>query len=210
VALKRRFVFSEGPPAAPDDFDILVLAGGGQHVWEEERYPWLTEEKALIGRSIEARRTILGLCFGAQLLAEALGGRVYPASQAEIGWRRVRLTEEGRQSGLFPGLDEITTFHWHYDQFGPPPETVTLAANEACPCQGFASLNLPVVGLQFHPEYTADTIRYYADTQGGQWTPGRFVQGPEQVRRETDRAPDQLPMMSGLLDYLAAVARRRT
>ncbi|MBI5582670.1 MAG: type 1 glutamine amidotransferase, partial [Deltaproteobacteria bacterium] len=98
--LSRTEIFRGEPFPDPDHYDWLMVMGGSQHAWEESLHPWLVTEKAGMARALEHRKMILGICFGAQLLSEALGGRVFPQGQKEIGWYPVRQTPEGQSSPL--------------------------------------------------------------------------------------------------------------
>ena len=115
-------VFTGAEIPSRNDFDWLIVMGGSQHAWEEQQHPWLADEKRFISEALSADKIILGICFGAQLLAEALGGRVFPNKKVEIGWYSVRLSAEGKHSFLFKNVpDRFLTFHWHSDHFSLPP-----------------------------------------------------------------------------------------
>ena len=87
-------------PPDPASYDWLVVMGGPMGVHDESEHPWLVAEKALIRRSIEAGKTVVGVCLGAQLIAAALGARVYRNREAEIGWLPIELTAAGQASAL--------------------------------------------------------------------------------------------------------------
>ncbi len=187
----------------PDDFDWLMVMGGAPHVWEEAAHPWLADEKRFIAEVVDREKIVLGICFGAQLLAEILGGRVFPNEQEEIGWYPVHLTDEGRRSFLFRGLaDPFVTFHWHADHFSLPPGGVRLASSPPTPNQAFVLAGRPVVGLQFHPEYTRDMVRRFAEEFGHEWKTGAFVAGVRNVLEQTARLQDPYDLAAGLLDNM--------
>lgn len=134
------------------DAPILVVLGGPVGVYEEAAYPFLKDEIALLEKRLARNLPTLGICLGCQLMARALGARVYPGHSKEIGWSRVSLTEPGRRSALGALGDGATVLHWHGDTFDLPEGARHLARSLLYPNQAFdfgASL-----ALQFHLEAT--------------------------------------------------------
>lgn len=144
--------WAELDPLKPD---LLVVLGGPIGAYEERAYPFLRAELALLERRLAARRPVLGICLGAQLLARALGARVFRGERKEIGWSPLALTEAGRASSL-RRLDGAHTpvLHWHGDTFDLPDGARLLASTELYAHQAFAWGDC-ALGLQFHPEVTA-------------------------------------------------------
>lgn len=174
-------LYAGDPFPSPGDLDLLLIMGGPMGTYEEHLYPWMRAEKEFIRSLISLGKPILGICLGAQLLAEALGGRVYPHTQKEIGWFPVELTSEGRNSPLFSGFPStFTVFHWHGDTFTLPPDTLHLVQTPGCPHQAFASRNLRWVGLQFHLEMTAKGITDLL-SNSPPLPNGQFVQQPKEM-----------------------------
>lgn len=144
--------------AGVDDFnavdlgtvDLLVVLGGPISVEDEERFPWLVDEVALIRQRLDAKQPLLGLCLGAQLMARALGARVKPMGVKEIGFAPVALTAAGQGTALAE-LGNQPMLHWHGDQFELPVGMQSLATTPVCPHQAFAPHG-KALGLQFHPE----------------------------------------------------------
>jgi GMP synthase (glutamine-hydrolysing) len=136
--------------------DILFVLGAPIGVYDGDLYPFLADEFALLKARLAARKPTLGICLGAQLIAAALGGRVYPSGGKEVGFAKVGLTEAGRYSPL-RFLEDVEVLHWHGDTFDLPEGVAHLAATEMCPHQAF-SLGKTVLGLQFHPEVEAIEI----------------------------------------------------
>ncbi|MCP4627599.1 MAG: type 1 glutamine amidotransferase [bacterium] len=189
------------PPV--DSFDWLMIMGGSQHAWDEQGNTWLQEEKALLGEALTKGKIILGICFGAQLLADALGGKIFPNDQKEIGWYEVNLTSEGRNSFLFRNIPKrFTTFHWHGDHFSLPPPCTRLAFSEPTANQAYTCQKRPVVGVQFHPEYTREMVRHFARVEGNEWQKNHFVADKEAVLVQTDEIPDTYWLMAALLDNM--------
>lgn len=163
------------------DFDWLVTMGGPMSVHDEGRYPWLADEKKLIERAIKARKRVLGVCLGAQLLADVLGARVYRNRHKEIGWFPVRLTQQATSSNLladFPG--SFTAFHWHGETFEIPAGALHLARNEACKNQAF-EFGGTVLGVQFHLEVTPRVVRALIQNCRTDIDSGRYQQPPDQM-----------------------------
>jgi len=196
-------VFTGEPYPCQDDFDWLMVMGGSQHVWDEDGNPWLESEKDFISQTLAYGKIVLGICFGAQLLAEALGGNVFPNRCREIGWHEVSLTPEGEESFLFRSLpNPFLTFHWHNDHFTLPPGCRRLAFSEPTEHQAFIMPGRPVVGLQFHAEFTREMVSSYAFSHGHEWKEGPYVAGKEKTLLQTERVQDTYWLMEALLDRM--------
>ena len=196
-------VFTGAEIPSRNDFDWLIVMGGSQHAWEEQQHPWLADEKRFISEALSADKIILGICFGAQLLAEALGGRVFPNEKVEIGWYSVRLSAEGKQSFLFKNVpDRFLTFHWHSDHFSLPPGCAGLAYSEPTPYQAYTHKDHRIACLQFHPEYTIELVRFFAKEYGHEWKKDRYVAGKEAVLSKSGQIPETYWLMELLLDNM--------
>lgn len=134
--------------------EIIAVLGGPIGVYEEDTYPFLRDELRILRERLTARRPTLGLCLGAQLIASALGSRVYPGPKKEIGWAPVELTPAGRD-GPLKHLDSVPVLHWHGDTFALPDGAVRLASTEITENQAFA-VGRTVLALQFHAEVKAE------------------------------------------------------
>jgi GMP synthase (glutamine-hydrolysing) len=146
--------------------DLVVVLGGPIGVYEEDLYPFLRGELAANRARMEAAKPTLGVCLGAQLMAKALGARVAPGPQKEIGWAPLALTAAGRASVLH-AFETTPVLHWHGDNFELPANAIRLASTSACPNQAFAS-GRNLLGLQFHIEVDPARIE--------QWLIGHTVE----------------------------------
>ncbi len=147
----------EGEPLPPwQGYDAIISSGGpmSPEEFDDPRYPFLQAERDYVLEALAAGRGFLGLCLGEQLLAHYLGGEVVRGDQAEVGWLPVNLTPEGENDPLFEGVSsEFFVFQYHVDQVVRLPEgAVRLAGSPVAPIQAFRYRELPVWGVQFHPE----------------------------------------------------------
>jgi len=165
-----------------DSFDGLVIMGGPMNIYEDDRYPWLKTERNLIRQAIDAGKSAIGICLGAQLLADALGAPVFAGKEKEIGWLPITLTEDGKRSYLLDGLPhQATVLHWHGDTFDIPEGAVHLAESEGCPSQAFLYDNR-ILGLQFHLESTPATVQEILAHCRHELVPGNYIQTEGQIK----------------------------
>lgn len=136
-----------------EDADLLIVMGGPIGVYDAPEYPFLDGEMAIIRERLAAGRAVLGICLGSQLMAAALGARVYPGTAGfELGWASVSLTEHGRRHPLARVAgNDAAVLHWHGDTFDLPVGATLLASTSRYPNQAFAVGNHGLA-LQFHVE----------------------------------------------------------
>jgi len=132
--------------------DLVVTLGSSAGVYETVRHPFISPEIALLQDRLHVRRPTLGVCFGAQLIAAALGQEVYPGPTRQVGFRTILPTEEGLRSPL-RHLAGVPVMQWHGDTFDLPAGTTLLASSEAYAVEAFAAGGW-LLGVQFHPELT--------------------------------------------------------
>jgi GMP synthase-like glutamine amidotransferase len=150
---------------SPDwrEFEGLIVMGGPMGAYEEDVHPWLRSEKSLIREAAQAGHPVWGVCLGAQLLAAALGARVYPGEAgAEVGMLPVELTDEALADPVFAGAPRsFPTLQWHGDTFELPDGATLLASSPAYPSQAFSYRN--AYALQFHLEVTPELAREWGE-----------------------------------------------
>lgn len=183
-----RFFDGAIPPDA-SSYDWLFVMGGPMNVYEEGIYPWIAAEKDAIRKAIASGKAVIGVCLGAQLIADVIGGAVTRNPVAEIGWHSITMTDTARDSPLFAHVPEkATVFQWHGDTFSVlPPEAVLLARGEACAHQAFMYRDR-VFGFQFHLESTKGTIERLIENCGEEIVQAEYVQSAEYMLSRASRA----------------------
>lgn len=179
--LRQVRLFAGELPFPPEETDWLVVMGGPMSANDEESHSWMAGEKRFIAEAVAAGKTVLGICLGAQLIASALGARVYPNPEREIGWFPVSPVRDSA-STPFAGIfaEPFEAFHWHGETFDLPPGAVHLARSEACENQAFVAGDR-VLGLQFHLETTPESAGTLVRHCQGDLRPGRYVQDAETI-----------------------------
>jgi GMP synthase (glutamine-hydrolysing) len=146
-------------PVMPDEWlsaDLVVVLGGPIGAYETDKYPWLTAQIAGMRSRLDKQLPALGICLGAQLMAAAMGARVYAGAAKEIGWSPVVLTEAGKYSCL-AHLQGVPVLHWHGDTFDLPEGAILLASTTRTQNQAF-SIGDFALALQFHAEVETAAI----------------------------------------------------
>ncbi len=173
-------------------YDALIVLGGSMGVYDE--YPGKTEELSAIKANIGVV-PILGICLGAQLLAHALGAKVYPyvkdgAHIKEVGYYDVHLTPEGMAHPLFKNFEPVfPALQWHGDTFDMPEGAALLATDSLCPHQAFSYKN--AYGVQFHVEATPEIVSDWLH-EDREWASTDFALDERAIAEEARR---HAPMM---------------
>jgi len=202
--LTTTLVYENQPFPDPLSIGLLAVMGGPMNVHQYRSHPWLEREKACIERVLAAGTPILGVCLGAQLLADVLGAKVVQNPQIEIGWHAVRSTREASSSKLFGSLPaEFTAFHWHGDTFGIPAGATRLAESDACLNQAF-EYDGRALGLQFHLEYSIESVEAMLAHCGDELIDAPFIQYPDRIRAGYGHMPTAYRLLERLLDGLTA------
>ena len=200
----------QGDPL-PEDLqstDLLIIMGGPQSpATTLKECPWFDAqaEMRLIGRAIEAGKTVIGVCLGSQLIGEALGAAFCHSPEKEIGKFPVRLTDAGKANPLFKDFGhELNVGHWHNDMPGLTPQAKVLAYSEGCPRQ-IVQYGERVYGFQCHMELTPEVVELLIEHSQNDLRRAaefRFVETAEKLRSHDYREMNQV--LFSFLDKLAA------
>ncbi len=184
---------------ALDELDLLLICGGPMGATDEALYPWIADEKAFIRAAIEAGKAVLGICLGGQLIASALGAQISTNPQPEIGWFTL---DAHAPEGCFC-LPAMTVMQWHYQTFALPEGAQLLASSASCRNQAY-QIGDRVIGLQCHPEMTAEGIRYLISNFPEELQPLPGIQSAADIDAGiTQHAAQANAVMAELVDYLA-------
>ncbi len=175
---KTQFFKSANLPEL-DEIDLLIVMGGPMSVNDEDEFPWLAREKQFIRDIIKSGKSVLGVCLGAQLIASAMGARVYRNAVKEIGWFPIQGTPStDRTTFNFPPTAEV--FHWHGETFDLPSGTIRLARSQGCENQAF-QFGRSVIGLQFHLETTPESARVIVKHCRNELLPSEYIQTESEI-----------------------------
>jgi len=197
IEISHTRLYAGEPFPKPDAFDWLVIMGGPMGIHDHDEFPWLVDEKAFVRESIVAGKTIIGICLGAQLIADVLGARVYPGPHKEIGWFPIRRAPDAPE-----WIDEeLMAFHWHGDTFDLPEGSIRLASSDACENQGFI-YESRVLGLQFHLESTHLSVEALLEHCADELVDGPYIQSAMEIRSSYSELVAMNVALSELLDQL--------
>ena len=201
--LSRTALYDGEVPPTLDAFDLLVIMGGPMSVHEHRTHPWLPMEKHFLKTALAARKPVLGICLGAQLLADVLGGKVFQNPVKEIGWFPVRMLDRRAPFSAFPEM--LTVMHWHGDTFTIPEGARRVAESDGCANQAFV-FGDRVVGLQFHIELEKVGIEDLAAASQDEAGTAPFIQSREELLTPPPESSAGAGALYALLDTLAALA----
>lgn len=186
---RTRLFAGEALPSA-DETDLLIVMGGPMGVYDERDYPWLVREKEFLKQAMDSGTRVLGVCLGAQLIADVLGARVYPNDHKEIGWFPIEDVQAANNSPIGKILSNAgKVFHWHGDTFDLPAGATHLARSRVCKNQAF-SVGEQILALQFHLETTRNAARALIDNCGHEIVDAPYIQFPRAIladQREFER-----------------------
>jgi len=200
-SISRTLLFNNEELPETNDFDWLIIMGGSMNIYEEDKFPWLKEEKNFIAQAIANKKILLGVCLGSQLIADVLGGKVSKNQYKEIGWFPVSLTREARDSSIFSSLpDTFTAFHWHGDTFKIPSGAKRMAQSEGCANQAFEYGR--AIGLQFHLEYSKKSIDLMLQNCSNELVDEKYIQKPDEIISKIGRIHEMNKTLNLILDNM--------
>ncbi len=166
-----------------DEFDVLLIMGGPMNVDEEDQFPWLTAEKIFIKAVIDAGKKVIGICLGAQLIAAALGSKVYAGKEKEIGFFPVEFSNMALKHPLLNHFSNpYTVFHWHGDTFELPENAQLIASTDVCKHQAYI-IGSNVLAFQFHFEMNETVVEDMMLYDGHELEEeGKYIQTKSEVR----------------------------
>src|SRR2546422_1331192 len=180
---------SADPPGDPRDYDGVLVFGGAMDTYQEQEHPWLSREKAILAALLQIGPPMMGVCLGAQLVAEAGGASAVRASAPEIGWHEVEVTPEGKEDPLLaPLAPRFTAFQWHSYE-APLPAGATPLARSAICLQAFP-IGDSVWGIQFHAEVSDADAHEWIDKYRSDPDAVRIKLDTEALREQTRAAID--------------------
>lgn len=187
----------------PDEIDWLVIMGGPMGVNDQGQYPWLKTEIEYIRMAIEQSKVVIGICLGAQLIAKALGARVYRGPLPEIGWFPIRIDQKVANLNDLAFLPpEIDVFHWHQDTFEIPDGANALASSAAFPNQAFIFRN-HALALQFHFEMDEPALENMISHGNSELVSGKWAQTAPEILSRLSLIEDNNAVLFRLLDTMA-------
>ncbi len=184
------------------NIDWLIVMGGPMSINNEDIYPWLREEKIFIKQAIDAGKIVLGICLGAQLIADVLGAKVYKNKHKEIGWFKINRLPEANKTILSMALPEqAEVFHWHGDTFDIPKQATPLVESAACKNQGFI-LHDRVAAFQFHLETTLESATALINNCRNELDGSLYVQAEKAMLSNIKKFSSINKIMFSVLDAL--------
>jgi GMP synthase-like glutamine amidotransferase len=185
-----------------ENFDFLVVMGGPMNIYEEDKYPWLVNEKKFIEQAIKHDKIVLGICLGSQLIADVLGAKIFPNPEPETGWFPIELTAAAQASPTFSTLpNPLTVFHWHGDTFELPQGATRMASSAGCQNQAFI-YGEKVIGLQFHLESTKLSVQNLIENCTDELVEGKYIQKSKEMLAQEDNFQKINDAMHKLLNKL--------
>ncbi|ARS54401.1 type 1 glutamine amidotransferase [Kushneria konosiri] len=190
-------LYADEVPPRPGDFDALIVLGGPEQI---VAHGWTKREQHLLERTLKSSKPIMGLGYGAELIAEALGAIVSLNTHGEFGWHAVR----GNEDGDLDLPERFDAFLWHRRIFGLPEGAISIGASDASPLQGFTWDGARVVAMHCHLEATHDWVQRLAEKEAGSLeNSGPWVQSRDEMLNDSHRFARQAAVLDRvMIDWL--------
>lgn len=184
------------------DFDWLVIMGGAMGVHDSDHYPWILEEIEFIKEAIHSGKIVIGICLGSQMIASALGARVYKNSEPEMGFWPINFSQEAQQDNVFRHFPaNLNVMHFHFDTFTLPEGAILMAKSTVTPVQAFR-YNKNVFALQFHSELTESILPVFIKELESEIIAGPLVQNPNEMLQKINYCNVNNETFSKVLDEI--------
>jgi GMP synthase-like glutamine amidotransferase len=186
-----------------ESIDWLIIMGGKMGTYEESDFPWLVEEKKFIKRAIDAGKVVIGICLGSQLIAAALGAKVYKNEEPEIGFFPVQFNEITQEDPVFRYFPkELTVLHIHNDTFELPVGAIPMASSGATANQAFR-FGKNVFAFQFHFEVTASSLLKFFNGNEINPSRGKWIQDARLIMESAHICEPNNLLFNQVLDEIA-------
>lgn len=184
--LTRTCMYADQSLPSIHEINALLIMGGPMGVYDEDQYPWLVLEKEFIESIIQRKIPVLGICLGAQLIANVLGANVQRNHQEEIGWLPVERNSSAQHVIVDKFPKQFDALHWHSDTFDIPTGAYNFLQTEACVNQGYL-YEEHVLGLQFHLEMLPSNVQAIYQECGKQNKTGQYIQDLDAMLSPADK-----------------------
>lgn len=197
--LSRTCMYEDQSLPSIHDIDALIVMGGPMGVNDDDEYPWLTLEKEFIESVIKRDIPVLGICLGAQLIANVLGAQVSKNAHEEIGWFPINRSKELIDNRMQDMPLEFDALHWHSDTFAIPSGGAHFLSSEGCANQGFVYGNA-TIALQFHLEMLPSNIEAIYHECGSPDKKGRYIHSLEEMLLPAEKFQQANKILKNLLE----------
>lgn len=180
--------------------DLIVIMGGPMGIYDDVKYPWLKIERNRLKELVQTDQKIIGICLGAQLLADAFGAKVYKNEKSEIGWFPVKKESNEQVITSFQTQEEV--LHWHGDTFDLPKGATRIFSTDACLNQGFKKGG--VIGLQFHLEMRPQDVETIVENCRSEIVDGQYIQSAEEILKNKSHYTKNQKLIGDMINELLA------
>jgi GMP synthase-like glutamine amidotransferase len=185
-----------------EDFDWLVVMGGAMGVHDSNQFPWIHAEIDFIKLVIHSGKIVIGICLGSQMIASALGARVYKNTEPEMGFWPIKFSPEAQKDNVFKHFPaDLNVMHFHFDTFELPENAILMAKSTVTSVQAFRYGN-NVFALQFHSELTESNIPIFIEELTPEIIPGRLVQQPSEILQNISFCRHNNKIFAKMLDEI--------